>query len=224
MSNAHAKLSPSGSTRWLECPASVTLESTVTDNEDFKVHAEVGTLAHHMGEILLKSGKTSNELFAGLHYNVDQYVEYVRALQTPTSHWHIEGRVKVFKGCWGTVDAIVYDRGHLHIIDLKYGKSPVKSEGNTQLMLYALGAIRMYPKTKKVTLHIVQPRAKNSAWEVNLEELKAFKKKAKKAGEKALDPEELNESYDSNRCFWCSAQHLCNAFNEKRSGFKDETK
>ena len=219
MSN-HATLSPSGSTRWLECPASVTLSEGIPNSTN--IHAEVGTTMHLVGEILLKYGKTASELFSGLLYHADYYANYVREYQTSTSHWHIEERVKVFKECWGTVDAIVYDRGHLRIIDLKGGKSPVKAKDNTQLMLYALGAMRMYPDTTKVTLHICQPRAKDSEWSPTLKELKAFKKKAKKAGTKALNPEELSQAYTSARCWYCPAQHLCNAFADASNPFKKE--
>ena len=62
----------------------------------------------------------------------------------------------------GTGDAVIYNHhlGELHVIDLKYGRGvPVEAQGNPQLMLYAIGALRMgheYVETVRVT--IVQPR------------------------------------------------------------------
>lgn len=54
----------------------------------------------------------------------------------------------------------------MHIIDLKYGKGvPVSPVGNSQLMLYALGAYNSYGdiyNIETVTMHIVQPRVDNT--------------------------------------------------------------
>lgn len=48
-------------------------------------------------------------------------------------------------GQFGTADCIIVDseQGELFVIDLKTGRTPVHVENNSQLMLYALGALRM---------------------------------------------------------------------------------
>ena len=52
---AHAKLSASGSKRWLACPPSVRLEESLSTGEAEKpsVYAEEGTAAHEYSEILI---------------------------------------------------------------------------------------------------------------------------------------------------------------------------
>jgi len=219
MSN-HAVLSPSGSNRWLECPASIKeVEPPYTTN----VYAEVGTVTHSVGELALKYGKTVGQLFSGLLYTAEQYVNYVREYETSTSESLYEARVEIFKGCYGTCDALVYDQGHLHVIDLKSGKTQVKAEGNTQLMLYALGAMKLFPKTKEVTLHICQPRAKDKMVDVTVKELKTFKKVAKKAGKKALDFTNNEVNPSSSRCWYCPSKDSCEAYQHegKQSPFKE---
>jgi len=216
----HATLSPSGADRWLECPMSAT--ATVDAPYTTSVHAEVGTVTHLVGELALKYNKTVSELFSGLLYNAEQYINYVREYETSTSESLYEAKVKIFKGCWGTCDALVYDKGHLHVIDLKSGKVPVKAKGNAQLMLYALGAMKLFPDTKKVTLHIAQPRAKDNMWDISVGELRLFQKFAKKSGKKALDAENLEANPSNSRCWYCPAKDKCEAYQHdgKQSPFK----
>jgi hypothetical protein len=49
---SHAILSPSGAERWLNCTPSVRLEQQFPDNAG--VAAAEGTLAHSLGELLLR--------------------------------------------------------------------------------------------------------------------------------------------------------------------------
>ena len=51
MPEVHAKLSASGSHRWLNCTPSVSMEKDFPNNSS--VYAAEGTLAHELGEISL---------------------------------------------------------------------------------------------------------------------------------------------------------------------------
>ena len=57
------------------------------------------------------------------------------------------------------------DRGELHIIDFKYGQGVlVEAEENPQMMLYALGALRLFDSLYDITevsMSIYQPRREN---------------------------------------------------------------
>ena len=73
----------------------------------------------------------------------------------------IEERVsmeEISEHIWGTADAILIGEKELEIIDLKSGKFPVDVENNTQLLIYALGALSRYGNEDTVvTMTIVQP-------------------------------------------------------------------
>lgn len=89
---AHARLSPSGASRWMPCPASVALEANEPDtSSDF---ADEGTAAHemaaaallagndaadHVGTVIYVSGKPWTVTAEMAEY-VQSYLDYVRAL------------------------------------------------------------------------------------------------------------------------------------------------
>jgi len=51
---SHAKLSASGSVRWLACPGSVKAESGLSDKGS--IFAQEGTCAHELAELVLTNG------------------------------------------------------------------------------------------------------------------------------------------------------------------------
>lgn len=92
---------------------------------------------------------------------------------------HITGE----EGATGTADAIIVtaDGEELQLHDLKFGRGmEVEAEGNTQLMMYALGALEIVAplgyEPKRIRLVIHQPRIKQapSEWDCTIEELQAF--------------------------------------------------
>jgi hypothetical protein len=79
------------------------------------------------------------------------------------SRWAREG--------FGTGDCIVIGEGTLHIVDYKHGQGVlVESEGNPQMMLYALGALEIFDPLYdiyEVAMTVYQPRRDNvSTWTV----------------------------------------------------------
>jgi len=169
-----------------------------------------------MAEICLNYKIVSAEVtFAELGANVDKYLQYVRAYQTDTSYLYIEARLKIQKDLWGTADAVIFDNGHLHIIDLKYGRSKVKAFKNKQLMTYALAAMKTYKKkhkVNKVTVHIAQPYINHfESYSPTMKELKQFKKEIK-AGAKLALSDDAECVYSSKGCYWCTAKFNCQAF------------
>lgn len=85
----------------------------------------------------------------------------------------------VVLGISGTCDCFIYSDGELHVFDFKYGRSIVHAKKNTQLMLYALLINRFYldeelHEINKVVLHIFQPRASSSTWELSYADLVDF--------------------------------------------------
>ena len=87
-----------------------------------------------------------------LGYPTRPYITVEQSL--PLDDWIVEGA--------GTGDCIILGGGQLDIIDLKYGKGvPVSAEGNPQMRLYALGALKRYGQIFRidaVRMTIFQPR------------------------------------------------------------------
>lgn len=198
---AHALLSASGASRWLNCTPSARLEEEFGKDETSAYAAE-GTLAHEFAELIIRHTilkELSQADFEARYYEllendlytedmldyVYQYVDYVKdelaASSVDTKDAILITEEKVDLRQWipesfGSCDAIIIADGTMKVMDLKYGKGvPVSAIGNKQLMLYALGAYDKYSimyDIVNVDLHIVQPRINNiNSWSVDAEEL-----------------------------------------------------
>lgn len=228
---AHAKLSASGSKRWMECPKSVALEEYFPEEES--PFAEEGTQAHTFAEKLLKYtlakdskklAKTQEKIEKEMLNYLFDYVDYCIELYTQASLEHsdtialIEERLDFSKwvpGGFGTGDFMIISPEKLIVIDLKYGKGVrVDAPENTQTRLYGLGGINeygwIYP-FKEVEMHIVQPRINHISVEVlprkTLEEWgeSVVKQKANMA------EKDCGTFVPGDHCKFCRARAVCKA-------------
>ena len=146
---------------------------------------------------------------------------------------HITGE----EGATGTADAIIVtaDGEELQLHDLKFGRGvEVSAEHNSQLMLYALGALELVAplgyEPKRIRLVIHQPRIKQapSEWDCDVEALWAFEELVK---QKAAVCEEARTSGGREefqkflvpgtaQCKFCKAKATCPAL---QSFVKGET-
>ena len=227
----HAKLSASGSSKWLNCPGSVEAESKIPNKQS--VYAEEGTLAHELADICLKKGleakkyigydvlyapEKSGIITEEMAKFVQEYIDYVLAHETKNSQLYTEDRVdfsNIVPDGFGTMDAAIldYDTGICHIFDLKYGQGvPVDAVENTQAQLYALGfynELKCLDVIKSFKIHIVQPRIFNySSWEITLDDLVKFGEYASKKANEALAPN-APRTPGEKQCKWCNARHHC---------------
>lgn len=195
---SHALLSPSSSQRWINCTPSARLEETVEDKgSEF---AEQGTCAHALCEIKLlrllgeEPDTTEFDALKERWYDTemenctDDYVEivwnkYQEALKTDKrAQLLIEKKLDFsswIPASFGTADAEVVTEDTLEVIDFKYGKGvEVSAVRNTQMMIYALGALGDYDldyDINEVRMTIVQPRIHNvSEWSISTDELKKW--------------------------------------------------
>ena len=225
----HALLTASGSKRWLSCTPSARLEATFAEKET--TSAAEGTAAHALAEYKVKRAlryfcKRPVSEFEDevMDMATDDYAAFIleamaelrKAGADPTvmietrldfSDWVPDG--------FGTGDCIIIGGDTLHIVDLKYGAGVlVEAEGNTQMMLYALGALQQFGclyDVKKVLMTIFQPRRENiSTAELSVEMLMEWadnfvRPKAKQAfaGEGEYLPGEW--------CMFCRAADKCRA-------------
>ena len=191
----HAKLAPSASSRWAgPCPGSIRLGSQCPDIES--EYAAEGTAAHMLAEYCLNFDENAEDCI-GMEFNgytvtaemaeaVQVYLDEVRRLAPADQIKHKLKILSVEKkfhlawlhpDIWGTNDCSVYNvmDHELTILDYKHGRGVVvEPENNSQLMIYALGAmhdlwddqtettknvISVYKMIDTVRLSIVQPRA-----------------------------------------------------------------
>ena len=177
----HATLSASSSHRWMNCPPSVRLTEHIADNGS--VYAAEGSEAHALCEYKLRrllGIDADNPLDGpgGLQYYdstmedaANGYAAYVMELLEDIRQTCADPIVMVeqnldysrwVKDGYGTGDAVIVADGTLHVVDFKYGTGvPVSAEGNSQMRLYALGALDMFGELydiDTVVTTIYQPR------------------------------------------------------------------
>lgn len=238
MSRKHAFLSASASHRWLVCTPSAKLESQFPDKGS--PYAAEGTAAHALAEETLRGFlaggdgivKSENaEMREAIQLYVDACIEKIIAARksSPDAKVLVEERLDfsefVPEG-FGTGDLVIVSDGGLEIVDLKYGKGVrVAAEKNSQMMLYALGALTAYGflyDISKVRMTIIQPRLDNiSSYELTEEELLRWGEKARTIAEKAMAGE--GEFKPGEHCRFCKARTVCRAYAEEmKSHIKDD--
>ena len=226
---AHAILSASSSSRWLSCTPSARLEQEFKDQET--TAAAEGTAAHALAEYKLRryleqKAKKPRSEFDGpeMEGYTDDYVSFVTETYETVKQsckgalmfieQHLDFSSYVPDG-FGTGDCIIVADGKLHVIDFKYGQGLlVNSEHNTQMMLYALGALELFDSLYKidtVAMTIFQPRRENvSTWEMSVDELHDW-------AEEILKPKArlafggLGEYEAGPWCQFCKAKIKCRA-------------
>lgn len=174
MPGTHAILSASSSARWLACPPSARINAELP--ETTSIYAEEGTMAHALAEKTLKGylaggsadvQSDNEEMKEAVQRYVDVCIEKINAAKaaSPDAVVHVEFRLDFstyVPDGFGTGDMVIVSDKSLEICDLKYGKGvPVSAEGNTQMRLYALGAVEEFGMLYGfdiVRMTIIQPR------------------------------------------------------------------
>lgn len=247
MPTQHAFCSASASHRWLNCTAAPTFEAQFPDG-DAGVYANEGTLAHKICEttVLYNSGQLSkrtynsrikkckeDELFKDeMLKTAEIYAGYIWELSMSYDakpYQATEVRVDfsdyVPEG-FGTCDCCLVGTDVLNIVDYKHGKGvPVSAENNSQMRLYALGALKQYGMfypLKKVRMSIVQPRiTEEPSWEeLTVEELLAWGEQIKPIAQKAYTGEGA-EFREGTWCRFCKGKAVCRARAENMTALED---
>ena len=233
----HARLSPSSSHRWINCPGSVHLAEQCPPQGGSTYTAE-GTEAHALAELKLRkfneegasdffnkqldNARNEFEYYSGeMEEATDFYYDIVteKLIQGgPDAELMIEQRFSLDKWVpesFGSADAVIIAGHTIEVCDLKYGKGvKVDAVGNPQLRLYGLGAAELFGDlydfdTVRVT--IIQPRLDHvSTEEISLEELRFW-------AEEEVAPRAQMAMNDSDFiqcgewCRFCPAKAICRA-------------
>lgn len=245
--SAHALLSPSSAHRWLNCPLAPRLEATLPDNTSD--YAKEGTVAHSLCEVsaalyFKKIKKTEyNKVLKKLKANslwddemlktAELYVEHLASNAMKFNHEPyvaFEVRVDIsdyVPDGFGKCDCIMFGEDTLIITDYKHGKGvPVSAENNPQLMLYALGALKLYrplfgDAIKKIAIYIDQPRLNSlDGWEIEIETLIKWGEEVKPKAQAAFIG--IGEYKAGEWCRFCRANGICKAQAEQRIGAFDD--
>ncbi len=172
---------------------------------------------------------------------VDKYVNYCRPIIDAAEVVEIEYRVNLTRvlhpgvevngaplATFGTADLVAIikltDGSYMLIVgDLKTGRHKVPAKENKQMMLYALGLLKVYSRVydiSAVRLVIFQPYAGGAdEWDTAPEALLQFGKYARASalkaidafnrGKKGLKPGDFRPGPD--QCQWCRFSEQCNA-------------
>lgn len=242
-SRKHALLSASGASRWINCPPSARLTEGMADkwsayaDEGTAAHeyAEIKLtrrLTKCNSADRERLDKQAEALKTNRYYNaemeacIQQYADLVeeRFLEARSRSDSEDATVlleaKLDLTEWvpdgfGTSDVTIISDGVLEVIDLKYGKGvPVSAINNSQLRLYALGALSefgwMYD-IHTVRMTIIQPRLDSvSTDEISVEELNEWAESVVKPAASLAYAGE-GEYKAGDHCRWCLAKGNCRA-------------
>lgn len=243
----HALLSPSAADRWMNCTPAPRLEAELP--ESTSGYAEEGRLAHSVSELLarkkftvmtprtytskLKKLKTDPLWQDEMLTTATAYTEHLTENAMKFDHApYVALEVKVdisdiVPEAFGTCDCVMIGGNELIITDYKHGKGvPVSAHENPQMMLYALGALKLYRPIygdviQSVTIYIDQPRLDSySSYTLSVDELLAW-------GENTVKPKAtiahmgLGEFVPGDWCRFCRAKAKCRARANAHTALED---
>lgn len=226
-----------------------TVLNRVIKGEDVRADTYKGVYALNEGKgpikALVKPEKGAVLITDDFVSQVNKYVDYCRPIIDAAELVEVESRVNLTRvlhpgaemngnllQTFGTADLVAVmpiavsatEREHMLIVgDLKTGRHRVLAKENKQMMLYALGLLRVYKRLYGITavrLVIFQPYAGGAdEWDTTPEALEQFGKFASKAalkaidafqrGKKGLKPADFRPGNDA--CQWCRFAEKCSA-------------
>lgn len=225
----HAICSASASKMWINCPPSARLQLLFP--EETSIFAEEGSYVHELCEYKLKKHlhrrmkRPQSEEFDSEEAEQcsDIYLETIEEFEEQMKEAHgavitlVEEKLdfsNIVPQGFGTGDCVLLAPGEIHICDYKNGKGVfVDADHNSQMMLYALGAVNAYDSIygfDTVSMTIIQPRLENiSTYTISKQELLDWGEKIKPIAKMAFEGK--GEQKCGDWCRFCKAKAVCEA-------------
>jgi len=221
---AHAQFPPSSMHRVLVCPASWKMERQAPSRPPHPA-AVHGTFLHDViAPHLIRGERPTRESVppevdkADLNTLQDHF-DYISMILSTCQHpspMTIERKVDLSEWgldmLWGTPDVVIKDGDTIHILDHKFGITPVHAYRNAQLLIYAAGAAGCPPNYNRVVVHILQYRVFETpdTYECSVEDLELFIEEVREA---IFEAQSANPSFhpDPHACQFCAGSMVCRA-------------
>ena len=246
MPDKHAILSPSAAHRWLHCTPAPRVEAEFP--ETTSEYAEEGRLAHSVCELAAKkkftvmNNRTYNSQLKKLKADpkwddemlstAATYVEHLtehamRFEHAPYVALEVQVDITDYAPeAFGTCDCVMIGGDELIITDYKHGKGvPVSAQDNPQMLLYALGALKLYrpiygDTIRRVSTYIDQPRLGSyDGASMTVEELIAWGESIKPKAAAAFMG--TGEFAPGEWCRFCRAKAKCCARANQNTALED---
>lgn len=246
MPDKHAILSPSAAHRWLHCTPAPRVEAEFP--ETTSEYAEEGRLAHSVCELAAKkkftvmNNRTYNSRLKKLKADpkwddemlstAATYVEHLtehamRFEHAPYVALEVQVDITDYAPeAFGTCDCVMIGGDELIITDYKHGKGvPVSAQDNPQMLLYALGALKLYrpiygDMIRRVSTYIDQPRLGSyDGASMTVEELLAWGESIKPRAAAAFMG--TGEFAPGEWCRFCRAKAKCRARANQNTALED---
>ena len=246
MPDKHAILSPSAAHRWLHCTPAPRVEAEFP--ETTSEYAEEGRLAHSVCELAAKkkftvmNNRTYNSRLKKLKADpkwddemlstAATYVEHLtehamRFEHAPYVALEVQVDITDYAPeAFGTCDCIMIGGDELIITDYKHGKGvPVSAQDNPQMLLYALGALKLYrpiygDMIRRVSTYIDQPRLDSyDGASMTVEELLVWGESIKPKAAAAFMG--TGEFAPGEWCRFCRAKAKCRARANQNTALED---
>lgn len=244
----HAVCSASSSERWLHCTAAPRFEEQFPPSSSS--YAEEGHLAHCICELYgrkrftvmqpsefekeMRQLKTDPLFQSEMLTTAQFYVQYLEekinefpAKPFVTFEIKVDFSDYVPEG-FGTCDCAIIGGNTLRITDYKHGKGVfVSSVNNSQMRLYALGALKFFSAVygdtiENVVMAIVQPRISEDVTEerMTVEELRAWGNAVRDKAQRAYSG--IGATFEpGDWCRFCRGKAVCKARAKKNCAFED---
>lgn len=239
MPDVHALLGPSSAAMWMACPPSARLGENISDTGSD--YAREGTLAHRIGELLLRkrwkdadiekdldAAKADPQYSASMYEYMTAYADFVEErmaeakAQCTDPHIFIEQQVDFAEYApegFGTSDVVIIADGQMEVVDLKYGSGiPVSAVENPQMRIYGLGAYLAWCwayDIQKVRMTIYQPRLDSiSSDTMTITDLLEWAEKELRPKAKLAWEGKGDFNPGEKQCRWCKAAATCRARTE----------
>lgn len=217
---AHWPLGGSSAKRWVNCPGSKYAGLDEAPDEVGE-KARIGTLGHKAVEQLLRRGyidltDEDRELLSDMDADrrdwfkraIKMCVDCVRAEIAKADEFILEYQAEsvTIPDHGGTMDVVTLRGDTLHVIDYKFGATPVEAAGNEQLMSYLLLALQRFPQATEFRGTIIQPSHRGvDTVDFTAEELDEFHQRA----QDAADPANEERYADTSWCMYCPLLATC---------------